>query len=138
MAGRKAIVSAAEKAPQKAAKAAATALAPEVAVGLEIAGKAAEAAGKALTADIVVVKTLRNIGTKKNPVWQEKEVHYNVVAAGAGILVLGVAGFVAASAWEGRAGGAFFGPSPRLKDNYSRFLDAHPKVQARLKLNKPG
>lgn len=117
-------------------KAVALAAAPEAAIPLAVAEKAGEAILKVATGDIVVVRTIRNIGTKRKPVWQEREVHYNAISAGLGVLAIGVAAFVATSAWEGRTGGAFFGGSPGLKDNYGRFLDAHPELVQKAKLHQ--
>src|SRR6267143_1952693 len=121
------------KGSKEAAKAALSIAAP-----LAAAQKAADVAQAVLTGDIVVVRTIENVGTKKHPIMREKEVHYNLVSVGAGALLVGAAAYVAVSAWEGRAGGYFFGSAPRLKDNYDRFLLAHPKAKERLKLNRPG
>ncbi len=103
-------------------KAALATAAPEIAVPLAVAGKAAEVAGKVLTGDIVVVRTLRNVGTKKNPVWRETEVHYNVAAVGLGVLAASLGAGVAVYAWEGVP--TPFGNLAGLKDNYRRFVDA--------------
>lgn len=119
-------------------KAAVAVAAPEAAVPLAVAEKALGAAKDILTGDIVVVRKTENVGTKKHPVIRETETHYNLLSAGLGALAVGAAAFVGVSAWEGRAGGLWFGPTPRMKDNYDRFLAAHPNLQKRLRLNRPG
>ena len=86
----------------------------------------------------MTVRKVENVGTKKHPVIKETETHYNLLTFGMGLAAVGVAAFLGVSAWEGRAGGYLFGPTPHLKDNYDRFLVAHPNLQKRLRLNRPG
>ncbi len=121
-----------------AAKAALAVAAPEVAAPAAVAEKAAQVAKDVLTGDLVVVRKTETIGTKKHPIVKETEVHYNLLSTGLGLAAVGVAAFLGVSAWEGRAGGYLFGSTPKLKDNYDRFLVAHPNLQKRLKLNRPG
>jgi|SRR6267143_377973 len=128
----------ARKAIAKVPKAALAVVAPEVAIPTEIAGKALGLAKDVLTGDIVIVRKTENIGTKKHPIMKETETHYNLISVGAGAALIGIAAFVGVSAWEGRAGGLWFGSAPKVKDNYDRFLVAHPNLQKRLKLNRPG
>ncbi len=97
-------------------------VAPEISVPLA----AAEKTKEVLTGDIVVVRTMRNIGTKKNPVWQEKEVHYNLAAAGLGGLAIAGAALVGVVAWNGfgTLGGGFRG----IKDSRKPSSSGNPVV----------
>lgn len=112
-----------------------TAAAPEAGIPLAIAGKAAEVAEKALTGDLVTIRTVKNVGTKKNPVIQETVAHVNPLALGLGAAAVGVAVFVGVSTWQGRSGGLLFGGTPPYKNNYDHFLTNHPKLTAKLKLH---
>ena len=113
--GRKAVV-----------KGVALAVAPEAAIPTLAAEKAAEVATKFLTGDLVVVRTLRNIGTKKNPIWQEREVHYNLMtgAVGTALVIGGLAALAFFSRDRTRATiGAGQYETPGWFDNYNRTVE---------------
>ena len=126
--GRKAIV--------RTGKAALAVAAPEAAIPAAIAERAVQAGKEVLTGDIIVVRKTENVGTKKHPIVKETETHYNAVSVGLGFLAVGVGAFLGAAAWEGFP--LPWANSPKVKDNYARFLKAHPRLQERLRLNPPG
>lgn len=127
-----------QKASGTTGKAVALAAAPEAAIPLEVAGRAMGAAERVLTGDFVVIKRtyLREVkaGKKKVLLPTEVEAHINPLGVGLAVAGLGLAALVAAIAYEGFP--LPWGSTPRLKDNVSRFRDAHPTVAKYIK--KPG
>src|SRR5438445_3869003 len=109
------------KATVSTGKALAKVVAPELAVPAEV-------LGNAVSGDLVVIRTRKNVGTKRKPEWREVEYHVNpatgAIAAVAGLFAVGL-GWLA---WEGFSTLGIRG----LKDSeyWSSIVD--PIVQRRL------
>src|SRR5437879_7732419 len=108
------------KATVSTGKALARVVAPELAVPAEV-------LGNAVSGDLVVIRTRKNVGTKRKPEWREVEYHVNPAM----VAIAGVAGAIAlVGVWVAWEGPPLIGGGLKDSAYWSSIVD--PIVQRRL------